>query len=256
MGRKTTPLQSDGPRWYVISLRPRGEHTALRQAAARHGAGLIGLSPWQLQVRDDEASRAALRQALAADCVIVTSPSALSAAMHLQPLRARRGQSWCAVGAGTAAALRRAGIDEVLAPSRMDSEGLLALPALQELKGRRVGLLTAPGGRGVLLPALAARGAQVLRADVYERVSVPLSPSPLARLRASSAPLALALSSGEALQRVLDALPADLQSRLRQARVLAASERLATLARAHGFTDIALADGPRPAQLLAAMGHG
>lgn len=252
----TTPRVSEGPRWYVISLRPRGEHAALRRAASRHGAGLIALSPWRLQTRDSEDSRAALREALGADCIVVTSPAAVRAAMQLRVLRPRRGQHWCAVGAGTAAALRRAGIGEVLAPSRMDSEGLLALPALQQLDGERVGLLTAPGGRGALVPALQARGAQVLRADVYERVSIPLSPTALASLNATTAPLSLALSSGEALQRVLDALPDDLRGRVRQARVLAASERLATLARAHGFVDIAVARGPRPAQLLAVAEHG
>ena len=62
----------------------------------------------------------------------------------------------------------------------------------------------------------------------------------------------LALSSGEALQLVLAALPATALVRLRQARVLAASQRLAEMAREHGFTDIAVARGPRPADLLVA----
>src|SRR5688572_24109224 len=131
MSRRSTPS------WYVISLRPRGEHSALRRAAARHGGGLIALSPWRLQLRDDEAVRAA---------------------QALEPIRRRSGQSVCAVGAGTAAALRRAGIADVQSPARMDSEGLLALPALQDVRGRDVGLVTAPGGRGEITPALRARG--------------------------------------------------------------------------------------------------
>ena len=245
MSRRSTPS------WYVISLRPRGEHAALRRAAARYGAGLIALSPWKLQLRDDAAARAALQAALAAPHVIFTSPTAVRAAHVLQPFKPRRGQHWCAVGAGTAAALQRAGVDTVHAPTRMDSEGLLALPPLQDVSGADVGLVTAPGGRGEIAPALQARGARVLRADVYARVPVPPSARVLRQLRESDAPLVLALSSGEALQLVFAALPVDLAAKLRGARVAAASERLRVLAQELGFADIVVARGPRPADLAA-----
>src|SRR5690606_11964830 len=103
---------------YVISLRPVGQHAAIRRAAAAHGARVLALSPWKLQRRDDAATRADLRAALTAARVLATSPAAVRAAHALRPLHARRGQRWFAVGAGTAAALRRAGIDGVLAPAR------------------------------------------------------------------------------------------------------------------------------------------
>jgi len=67
-----------------------------------------------------------------------------------------------------------------------------------------------------------------------------------------STPLFLALSSGLALEVLLDSLPADVLARLRGARVLAASARLADLARGHGFDDVVQADDARPASLLAA----
>ena len=237
------------PSWYVISLRPRGEHAPLRREAAKRGGGLIALSPWQLRLRDDDATRAALRDALAASHVVFTSPAAVRAARALQPL-VRSGQSVCAVGAGTAAALRRAGVAHVHSPTRMDSEGLLALPALQDVQGRDVGLVTAPGGRGEIAPALTSRGARVLRADVYAREPVPLSVAAMQQLRETDAPLVLALSSGEALQRVLAVLPVDLAARLKQAHVVAASERLRVLGRDLGFTDIEVAAGPQPADLI------
>ncbi|HEY0502525.1 MAG TPA: uroporphyrinogen-III synthase [Lysobacter sp.] len=242
--------------WYVISLRPRGEHAALRRAAARHGARLVALSPWRLQSRDDDDARAALRRALDAPRVLFTSPAAVRAAHALQPLRPRRGQRWFAVGAGSAAALRRAGIPDVAAPTRMDSEGLLALPGLQAIAGTAIGLVTAPGGRGMLAPVLQARGAQVLRADVYARVPVAPAPRALAALREAAAPAVLALSSGEALRRTLAAVPDDIATILRNARVVAASDRLADLARGLGFSDIVVARGPRPRDLIdAAVRH-
>jgi len=243
-----------GYAWYVISLRPRGGHAALRRAAARRGAGLIALSPWRVRDREDDATRSALSAALAAPLVLVTSPTAVRAAARLQRLRALPGQAWFAVGAGSAAALRRAGIGEVQAPTRMDSEGLLDLPGLQHIEDRAIGLLTAPGGRGVLVPALEARGARVLRANVYERVPVPPLPRAVAALRGLTAPVVLALSSGEALQRAIQELPADVATGLRAATVVAASERLAAVARTLGFAgEILVARGPRPADLLAAL---
>ena len=237
---------------YVISLRPVGGHAALRRAAAAHGARVLALSPWRIEARGDAATRNALRAALRADAMVFTSPAAVRAASALQALRARRGQAWLAVGAGTAAALRRAGIDRAHAPARMDSEGLLALPALRDVRGKAIALVTAPGGRGAIAATLRRRGARLLRADVYARVPVVPAAAAVARLRAlRSAPLRLALSSGEALLRALAVLPPDAAARLRSARVLAASERLAALAREHGFRDIAVAADARPRSLLA-----
>ena len=237
---------------YVISLRPVGGHGPMRAAAAARGARVLALSPWRIEARADGATREALARALAADMVLFTSPAAVRAAAAVRRLRPVRGQPWLAVGAGTAAALHRAGVADVLAPTRMDSEGLLSLAPLQQPAGRSVGMVTAPGGRGLIAPTLAQRGARIVRAEVYVRRPVPPSPRALARLRALDAPLCLALSSGEALQHILDSMPADLLGRLRGARVLAASERLAQLARARGFDDVLVASDARPASLLAA----
>jgi len=236
----------------LISLRPVGEHAPLRRAAARYGMNVIALSPWKLVQCDTAATRAALAAALRADVVVFTSPAAVTAAQRLQPLRARARQQWIAVGAGTAQRLRRAGIDQVLMPQRMDSEGLLALPTLQALHGLRIGLVTAPGGRGLIAPTLQQRGAEVLRADVYQRVPVPPAPAALARLNRPG-PLWLALTSQGALTALLETLPDATAQRLRAARVVAASERLARFAHTRGFAEPILASDARPASVLRAI---
>lgn len=241
---------------YVISLRPAGQHDAVRRAAAARGLRTIALSPWRMVGAGDEGTRSALHDALGADVVVATSPAAVRAAAMLQPLRPRGGQQWCAVGAGTAMALRRAGIPEVAAPTRMDSDGLLALPVFMALAGKTAGLLTAPGGRDRIAPALAARGARVLRADVYVRQPLAPSPRALAALRALQARPWLLLSSGEALRLVLARVPADVAAIVRGARVVAASERLAALARSEGFRDVVQAASPRPRDLVAAVQAG
>jgi len=237
----------------LISLRPVGGHAPLRRAAARYGVKVLALSPWTLVQQADAATCEALAAALQAEVVVVTSPAAVSAASRLQPLCPLPGQVWVAVGAGTAQRLRRAGVTEVISPERMDSEGLLALPVLRALHGQRVGLLTAPGGRGVIAPTLQQRGAQVVRADVYERVTISPAPAALARL-AEPGPLWLALSSQGALMEVLERLPESARQRLRTARVVAASERLAQVALQMGFSEPGIiGNDARPASLLRAL---
>ena len=122
--------------------------------------------------------------------------------------------------------------------------------------GIAVGLVTAPGGRDQLVPALVARGATVRRADVYRREPVAFSPSAIDRLLAAEGPLVLAVSSGQALQHAIERLPADALTRLRAGRAVAASARLAALTHRCGFADVAVAPGPRPAQLLSVLADG
>ncbi len=240
--------------WYVISLRPSGGHAALRGAASGLGAGLIALSPWRIETLRDAGTRAALDAALSADIVIVTSPSAVRAAAAFRAFDARHGQRFIAVGEGTAAALRRAGIADVQAPARMDSDGVLALPALQTaVDGRDIGLLTAPGGRNRIEPVLRGRGARVLRAEVYRRVPIALSKHGVRAVLELDGPAVLALSSGEAFVQVLEALPPDALAVLRRCLVVAASERLSSYAREHGFKRVVRSKSARPQDLMEAV---
>ncbi|MCD9032473.1 uroporphyrinogen-III synthase, partial [Luteimonas sp. Y-2-2-4F] len=91
---------------YVISLRPAGDHAAMRRAAARRGLGTIALSPWRIAARDDDEARRALAAALDAPLAVFTSPPAVRAAAALMPAAlAAPGRVRIAVGAGTRAAL-------------------------------------------------------------------------------------------------------------------------------------------------------
>ncbi|HEY0333606.1 MAG TPA: uroporphyrinogen-III synthase [Stenotrophomonas sp.] len=234
----------------LISMRPVDGHAALRRAAARHGLRLLAVSPWRLQPNDDEASGQALARALAAPVVVFTSPAAARAAASLMPLRPPAQGRWLAVGEGTARALRAAGVPGVAWPPRMDSEGLLAMPALSG--DGPIGLVTAPGGRGLLAAELERGGRQVIRANVYSRVPITLAQALLQRLQALASPTVLLLSSAEALQRVMPQLPPGVAARWRAQPVVAASQRLAELAREAGFAQVRCAQGPLPAQLVAA----
>src|SRR5690625_1088031 len=151
----------------VLVTRPVGQGRALaRQVRALGGEPLL-LPGVALRAAGPQASlRVELESALDGDVVLFTSPAAVRFAARLAPLdgRARIG----AVGRATADALRRHGVEDVIAPAdRQDSEGLLAHPALAAVRGRAVTVVGAPGGRGVLQKRLRGCGARVADVHVY-----------------------------------------------------------------------------------------
>lgn len=74
-----------------------------------------------------------------------------------------------AIGAATANALQAAGVAEVVVPARQESEGLLELPVLHDVAGRKVWIVRGGDGRTLLADTLRERGAVVLPVDVYAR---------------------------------------------------------------------------------------
>lgn len=236
----------------MISLRPQGEHLPLRRQARACGAGVFACSPLRLAAL----ASPVLEAALACPRVVFTSPAAVRFAVQAHGrLAAREGQSWLAVGAGTARALQRAGIASVESPQRMEAEGLLELPPLRRVAGLEVGLVTAPGGRGVIDATLGERGARVVRAEVYRREPVAIRRSRFTALARRAGPAVLLVSSGEAFAGFLAQLPTSLATRLRAAPVVVSSARLEALVREAGFAHVERARSARPADLLAAAAH-
>lgn len=74
-----------------------------------------------------------------------------------------------AIGQATAQHLAAAGCRVDLISDRSDSEGLLALPAMQDIQGKSVVIVRGRGGRETLAAGMRARGAQVTYLEVYER---------------------------------------------------------------------------------------
>jgi len=166
-------------------------------------------------------------------------------------LRVTRGSAF-ALGAGTARALGRHGIDATIPESRSDSEGLLALRELSHLRGRRVALIGAPGGRNLIAPTLRRRGATVATIHVYRRAAPRLTQRHFDALDAAPDPLITLVSSGEALTHIVSLVPARLIERMRGQIIVVSSARLVAAAREHAFEEIVLARSAAPRDLLAA----
>lgn len=236
--------------WYVISLRPSGSHAPVRRAASARGAGVVSVSTLALRPLP---ALPALVAALACPLVVVTSPAAVQYAQRQMPLAAAPGQRWLALGAGTAAALERAGVPGAIFPTGgTDSEALLALPELNPPPAK-VGLVTAPGGRGLIAEALAQRGAAIHRANVYQRVAMHPRAGRLRRLRKLPPQTALLVSSSEAFEGLWKPLDAAGRDTLRTRPAVVSSPRLAAQLAAQGFQAIVLAPGAAPDTMLDAL---
>lgn len=267
-----TPMTADQPAtdpvapaalagWPVLVTRPAGAGDALITRLHAHGATVFAAPVLQIDALPETAASRALAQQLDQfDVVIVTSRHAVQHGMSMLESfwpQWPAGVHWLAVGAATAGALQQFGV-HAEAPADARSEGLLALPALQELKGKRILLVTGDGGRGLLEQELAARGATVQRLAGYRRLAVTTAPPALTDFAAAisrhpAAAGAVLVTSAEALQNLLALAP---WLRTAHCRVIVASERIAGIARAAGLSRVHNANGADDVALVAALVAG
>lgn len=238
----------------VLLTRPRRESRDAARLLAAHGCDGIRMPLQSTRIAPPSARLAAdLAWAAGAASQVFVSRAAVRAAARLLPQAS--GATRVAVGAATARALQELGLDCVQAPEGAeDSEGVLALPLLQQVRGLRIAVCAAPGGRTRLVDELRARGADARAVMVYGRLPQRPRPPALAALRAVADRAWLTASSGlllAALDRVL--IGQRLES-LRARPLVVASARIADQARALGYRDVRTAHGASARALLDALG--
>lgn len=107
------------------------------------------------------------------DWVVFISPQSVFATV---PLMRREWPTlppvvkFAAVGLGTAKVLNEAGYNAIYPSQEWSSEGLLAMPAFNDVVGKRIAIVRGVGGRELLEPVLADRGAIVTPVITYQRV--------------------------------------------------------------------------------------
>ena len=144
-----------------------------------------------------------------------------------------------APGPGTAAALAATGIADATIPATtFDSDGLLALPDLRDVSGKRILIFRGEGGRGELGEVLRGRGAKVDYAECYRRAMPATGASGLSEVLREGRAHALTLTSSEGLDNLCALLEAEDMRRLRQLPAFAPHPRIAQHAREKGFDAI------------------
>lgn len=141
------------------------------------------------------------------------------------------------VGQGSAKALRALDITDIIAPTeRFDSEGLLALPELQDVAGWKVMIFRGDGGREMLGDTLRERGAAVEYAACYQRGKPQQDGAALLHSNAH----AISVTSSEALGYLWKMLDSHAQTALRDTPLFVPHPRIAELARQQGWRQVHL----------------
>jgi uroporphyrinogen-III synthase len=240
----------------VVVTRPAGQATHMAELlSAAGGEALLFPALEIFDATDLRAVLALIERLDAFDLAIFVSANAVNKALEL--VRARRawpaGLRVATVGRGSERALRRQGFDGVIAPTeRFDSEGLLDLPELKQIHGKRVVIFRGEGGRELLGETLTARGAVVEYAECYRRGRPQADPAPLLALCARGELDAFTATSSEGLANLHDMLGEAGRQCLTQTPLFAPHESIAAAARALGVRTVVLT-GPGDEGLVAGM---
>jgi uroporphyrinogen-III synthase len=237
----------------VLVTRPEGQaHGLCRLIEAAGGRPVPFPGIRILPAADLEQARALL--AGRADLLVFVSGNAVSHGLPLFPGgRLPGGPRLAAVGAATARALAVAGRAPDLVPQgRYDSESLLALPELRDLRGQRVVIVRGEGGRPTLGDELVRRGARLAYAEVYRRGPPTASAGPLLARWTRDVHLATA-TSGEILDNLCQLVGERGLGLLLATPLAVFSERTAAAARRMGFGRVLAADRADDEALVATL---
>ena len=228
----------------VLVTRPAGQAAGLCRLAEEAGYEAVQLAAIEIREPLDLAAVQALVGALHSyDLAVFISVNAVT--RGLDYILARR--DWpqhvkiATVGASSAAALQEYGLAPDLVPAhRYNSEALLALDALQDMRGKRVVILRGNGGREHLRETLLARGAAVDYVEVYRRACPEVDPPLMRALLQPGALDVVTVTSNETLENLFAMAGEERRQQLRTLPLIVVSDRQALLAQELGFEHAAV----------------
>ncbi len=176
------------------------------------------------------------------DMAIFISPNAVTHSLAMLEEKSQLDRlKIAAVGKSTTRSLEQAGLTVATVPSgRFDSEALLEMPELQQVKGLQIIIFRGNGGRPLLGDTLRQRGAAVTYAEVYRRTCPAADPAELLS-RWSTAVQVVTTTSIDILNNLVTLLGREGMHRLRSTPLLVVSKRMQSAAQKLGCRNIILA---------------
>ena len=223
----------------VLVTRPALQADGLCQLIEQAGGLAHRLPVLEIRAkRDPEPLRAVVGQLDSYDCAIFISANAVQRALdvllaeHPWPSSVRI----AVIGRRSAQELQHYGLSADLCPeTRFDSDGLLALSALQTVSGQRFVIFRGDGGREYLAETLRQRGAHVDYIEAYRRCRPDSDTAAVIRHWQSGAINVVVVNSAESLRNLWDMLGEAGQSLLQQTPLLVVSERMLPLVQSLGL---------------------
>lgn len=224
----------------IVVTRPRDQASKLARSIEEAGGHAILFPLLEIApLADAQPLEALVRRLREFDLAVFISPNAVRygmASIHAGG-GLPRSIKVATVGQGSAAALREWGINNVIAPQgQFDSEALLGLAELQDVRGWRIAIFRGEDGRELLGDTLRARGAQVEYVACYRRLTPKVDIGQLLEAGAD----ALTITSSEALNCLWDRLDEGARRRLAAIPLFVPHERIAAAARSLGWRNVVL----------------
>lgn len=165
-----------------------------------------------------------------------------------------QGLDWYAIGDKTRQLLQQflsvVSVD-VVSSSVMNSEGLLALPPLQNVSQEKVLIFRGLGGRTLLAESLVARGAEVDHCALYRRVLPQASYALLAEFAPQTKDV-IPVFSGEALANLITLCQSE-KIAWSELKLVVPGQRVAAMARENAFKSITIAENASEAAMKRAI---
>lgn len=164
------------------------------------------------------------------------------------------GQTVLAIGNKTAAALADAAPEVVSPRGVMDTAALMALPALETIRNKKILIFRGQGGLPTMAEALTNRGAVVRYCELYRRAAADISAADSDRLKAAitEAKVAIPVFSGETLKLLTRRLKL-WQLSPQPLTLVVPGLRVAKLAKTLSYGTILVAENATQESMLAAL---
>lgn len=239
----------------VLVTRPPGQAGELADAIEGAGGIAIRFPAIEIQGREPDTIEREQSALPVPDLVFFASPNAVEFGFAAA---AAPGARLAAIGPATAAALSARGrAADICSPAGFDSEALLEVPELRNVRGQVIRIVRGDRGRELLANTLRQRGATVDYLSVYRRLPARHSQcelDELERLWRSGGVDIITVMSVETLDNLLTALPHYCLDALPATPLVTPSKRvIQTAADQIPAVHATLAPGPLPADMLRAL---
>lgn len=233
---KTPDLSGVG----VLVTRPAHQAERLCELIEQHNGTAIRFPVIEIvDIEDSTRLKSQIERLHEFDIAIFISPNAVSNAIaNLSSIK-----NWpkttkiAAVGKSSAKALDSSGLIADIFPSlHFNSEALLELEAMHDVKGKNIIIFRGEGGRELLAETLLGRGARVEYAECYRRQKPQFNTSPIMKRWANGEINIIICTSNEGLHNLYDMVGQSGRQLLINTPLVVISERAADLAQQLGFT--------------------
>ncbi len=253
MTAAAAPLQGVG----VLVTRPAKQADSLCELIEQQGGRALRFPVLEIRPPEDPSDLIQVIDNIDKfDWAIFVSVNAVSRA--LEQVLAKRG--WprsvriAVVGRRSAQELKRFGLAADLVPRhKFNSEALLALPELQDVKGQRFVVFRGSGGRELLADTLRNRGAELTYIEAYQRVCPQTDSTALLETWRQGLVNIVVVHSAESLKNLAAIIGQAGRSLLTRTPLLLVSERMLALAEELGVQCPVLADNATDEAVLAAL---